>query len=91
MRRHAGDVNAESRSKVVPLADLDLTTSAGLRTATERVRKAARTLCMQLSDPDDLSRHSNYVACVDDAMAAVLPQIEQSAEAGSHKPSVAQN
>jgi UrcA family protein len=83
--------SGESRTKVVPLADLDLTTPAGLRAAADRVRKAARTLCMQLSDFNDLSRHSNYVACVDDAMAGVLPQLERSAEAGSPKPSVAKN
>jgi UrcA family protein len=83
--------SGESRSKVVPLADLDLTTPEGLRAATERVRKVARALCLQLSDPDDLSRQSNFVACVDDATAAALPQIEQSAKAGHPKPSVAKN
>ena len=64
-----------SRSKHVSLADLDLSTPEGVSAARDRVHQVARLLCSKLSDRDDLSRQPNYVACINDAMARVTPQV----------------
>jgi UrcA family protein len=63
------------RSMHVSLGDLDLSTPEGVSMARERVHQAARLLCSKLSDKDDLSRQPNYVACINDAVARVTPQI----------------
>lgn len=68
---------AGDRWKAVSLTDLDLSTPDGARAAHERLNEVARTLCSQVEDSLDLSHHSNYLACVDDAMARSLPTIEQ--------------
>jgi UrcA family protein len=64
------------RAAKVSTADLDLGTTAGVRTARERVNQAARRLCRQVEDMNDLSRHENYLACVDTAMSAALQQLK---------------
>ena len=69
-----------TRSATVSLADLDLTTPAGLNAARDRVNKTARHLCSSVSDPLDLSHHANYVICVDEAVAGAMLKIAQSPE-----------
>ena len=59
----------QSRSKQVVLSDLDLSTAQGQQVAQERVHQMARRLCSQVADNLDLSHQSNYVACIESAMA----------------------
>ena len=65
----------DSRSQTVSLAGLDLSTPEGMSAARERVDKTARRLCSQLADPADLSHQTNYVKCVDDAVADAMLQV----------------
>jgi UrcA family protein len=69
---------SKSRSAAVSLAGLDLATPGGMAAAQERVHQTARRLCFQLSDAADLSRQSNYVQCVDEAVASAMLQISGS-------------
>jgi hypothetical protein len=39
------------------------------------MHEAARRLCSQLDDVDDLGRQPAHVECVDDALAAALRQV----------------
>jgi UrcA family protein len=80
-----------SRAKKVSLTDLDLSTPDGIRAAHERLHEVARTLCSQVADELDLSRHANYVACVDDAMARALPTVEQLARKNAPARGLANN
>jgi UrcA family protein len=65
-----------SRAQHVSLAGLDLSTPEGMRTARARVQAAAHNLCAQVEDMNDLSRHANYLACMDEATSAALQQIQ---------------
>jgi UrcA family protein len=66
---------AQSRSERVGLGDLDLSTPQGMATARARMHQAARRLCSQLDDFEDLGRQPAYVKCIDDALAAALRQV----------------
>ena len=66
------DTAPVTRSAKVSLAGLDLSTPDGARAARERLHATARRLCAQVADNLDLSHQSNFVACVDDALAAAL-------------------
>jgi UrcA family protein len=72
----AGDDVGPSRSMLVSFAGLDLSTPAGVETARERIRHAARMLCRQLRDIDDRSRRENFISCVESAMAGAVPKFE---------------
>jgi UrcA family protein len=65
----------DSRSEQVSIAGLDLSTTDGLHVARERVHQVARRLCLQLVDQNDLSHQSNYVNCVEDAVAGAMQQV----------------
>ena len=65
-----------SRSMTVSLAGLDLATPSGAQVARERIHQAARRLCAEVGDSFDLGRPQHFVACVDDTVAAALPQIK---------------
>lgn len=65
-----------SRAQPVSLAGIDLSSASGQRAARARVQEAARKLCMQVEEMNDLSRHTNYLACVDQSVSAALRQIE---------------
>jgi UrcA family protein len=74
-----------TRAAKVSLADLDLATPEGARTARDRLHETARRLCAQVADYEDLSHQANFVACVDAALAAALRQIKgPSVAARSH-------
>lgn len=60
----------------VSLAGLDLSTPQGIRAAHERVRIAARRLCAKVANSADMQRQLDYIACIDDAMAPVVAQID---------------
>jgi UrcA family protein len=66
-----------ARSANVSLAGLDLSTPEGVRLARERLRGAARRLCSQVADDLDLSRQTNFVACVDETLAAALRKVTE--------------
>ncbi|MFI4869714.1 MAG: UrcA family protein [Steroidobacterales bacterium] len=70
-----GNADPDSRSARVSLADLDLTTEAGVRAAQERLHQAARRLCSQLADSEDLGHQPHFVKCVDQTLAAALRQV----------------
>ena len=69
-----------TRSARVSLAGLDLSTPEGSHVARERLRRAVVRLCGQVADELDLSLQSNFVACVDETLAAAL---RQAAEIGA--------
>jgi UrcA family protein len=87
----ASALAAADRAKTVSLADLDLSTPDGARAAHERLHEVARTLCSQVADELDLSHHTNYLACVNDAMARSLPIVEQLAQKNAPVRGVASN
>jgi UrcA family protein len=60
----------------VSLAGLDLSTPQGIQAAHERVRMAARRLCAKVANSADMQRQMDYIACIDDAMAPVVAQID---------------
>ena len=66
------DTAAVTRSAKVSLAGLDLSKPDDVRVARERLRATARRLCAQVADDLDLSHQPNFVACVDETLAAAL-------------------
>jgi UrcA family protein len=68
----------DSRTVRVSLADLDLSTPEGARAARDRLHNTARRLCsqFQLVHTQDLSHQPNFVACVDQALADALRQVD---------------
>lgn len=62
-------------SEKVSIAGLDLSTPGGMSAARGRVQAAARRLCFKLADSQDLSRHENYVECVNEAVTGAMLQI----------------
>ena len=77
-----------TRSAKVPLADLDLSTPEGMRAARERLHQTARHLCNRVADELDLSHQANYVACVDETLAAALRKVIEPAAAAAPSTSV---
>jgi UrcA family protein len=71
------DTTPVTRSAKVSLADLDLSTPEGVRAARERLRGTARRLCTQVADDLDLSHQPNFVACVDETLAAALRKVTE--------------
>jgi UrcA family protein len=76
------------RSAKVSLADLDLSTPEGTRAARERLLQTARHLCNRVADELDLSHQANYVACVDETLAAALRKVNEPAAGSSPSTSV---
>jgi UrcA family protein len=64
------------RMAKVWVADLDLGTTAGMKAAQGRVQKVAQHLCAQVSQMDDLSRHDNYLKCVNASVTAAMQQLK---------------
>lgn len=58
----------------VSLADLDLSTLEGERSARERLEAMARHLCRELATRQDLSYQPDYAACVSDTLAGAWAQ-----------------
>jgi UrcA family protein len=67
------------RHMSVSLADLDLTTAVGARAAQERLHQAARRLCFELADSEDLGHQPHFVECVEQALAGALRQLPRPA------------
>lgn len=73
--------SSDERTRKINLADLDLSTEAGLRSARERIHQVARNLCTQVESPLDLSHQTNFVACVESAMDSASRQLTHPAPA----------
>jgi UrcA family protein len=63
-------------SQQVKFSDLDLATADGQQRAQARVHEVARTLCSRVADQLDLSHQSNFVKCVDTAVAKAGEQLQ---------------
>jgi UrcA family protein len=67
---------SSAKSTSVSVADLDLSTSAGIQAARERLHQAARKLCDEVLEPSSISHQPDFVRCVDQTMADATAQLE---------------
>jgi UrcA family protein len=67
---------AAAKSASVPVGDLDLSTTEGIRAAKQRIHQAARKLCEQVVDSHSISHQPDFVRCVDATMAAAAAKLE---------------
>jgi UrcA family protein len=74
---------AVCRTATISVADLDLSTTAGMQSAQQRVHATARRLCAKVVNPWTLSHQQDYVACMDATMAAALRQLPAPAVAAN--------
>ena len=81
----ARSVRADDAHTTVSLADLNLSTAQGMSAAQTRIGKMVKRLCTQVEDPDDLSHHENFLACVDQSMANAMRQLRPMALAAVEK------
>ena len=65
----------DSRAEDVSLADINLSTSAGMRVARERLHAMAQRICAGHADIAGFSSSPNFVACVDNTVAGALGNI----------------
>ncbi len=70
-----------TRTESLTLAGLDLSQSADLQIARDRIRQKAQNLCEQVRDPLSLSQHQAFIDCVAHATAKAEPKLEQLAAA----------
>jgi UrcA family protein len=68
--------SAGSRSLRISVADLDLSTPAGTQVARDRIHAAARRLCSQLGNMDDLGHQPQFVACVERTTAEAWQRLQ---------------
>jgi UrcA family protein len=59
----------------VNFSGIDLSTSGGQEKAKERLVQAVRLACFRVEDPQDLSHHENYLACVDETLTEAMPKL----------------
>ena len=71
------DTTPITRSTNVSLTDLNLSTPEGIRLARDRLRVTARRLCAAVADDLDLAHQPNFVACVDETLAAALRKVTE--------------
>ena len=64
-----------TRSAKVPLAGLDLSTTAGARAAYERIKSTAERLCFQLGNIREIDHMEAYKMCVNEALADAVRRI----------------
>jgi UrcA family protein len=67
---------SSAKSTSVSVADLDLSTNAGIQAARERLHRAARKLCDEVLEPSSISHQPDFVRCVDQTMADATAQLE---------------
>ena len=80
---HMTALNAVTFGASVSLADLDLSTLEGARSARERLETTARRLCGELARRQDLSYPPNQAACLHDTLRGALAQADALAAAKS--------
>ena len=66
---------AEARMADVSLADLNLSSPEGMRTAHDRLQAMAQRVCAEAANGRDLSSEPNFAVCVQSTLAAHLKQI----------------
>jgi len=71
---------AEPRIADVSLADLNLSSPEGMRTAHDRLQAMAQRVCAAAADGRDLSSAPNFAVCVESTLAAHLRQINALAQ-----------
>jgi UrcA family protein len=76
----------ETRTSNLSLAGLDLSTPAGVDAARDRLQQTARRRCSQVADRQDLSHQPNFIACMDETLAAALRQINGPVRAAIEEP-----
>jgi UrcA family protein len=76
----------ETRTSSLSLADLDLSTPAGVDAARDRLQQTARRRCSQVANRQDLSHQPNFIACMDETLAAALRQINGPVRAAIEEP-----
>jgi len=76
-------LNSVTVGASVSLADLDLSTLEGARTAHQRLESMARRLCDELARRQDLANQASYAACVRDSLAGALAQADALAAAAN--------
>ena len=59
----------------VSLADLNLSSPEGMRTAHDRLQAMAQRVCAEAANGRDLSSEPNFAVCVQSTLAAHLKQI----------------
>jgi UrcA family protein len=64
----------EPKSRTVSLADLNLTSIAGVRAAYGRINQAAETVCQNL-DPRNLSQRRHWQNCKSDAIQTAIAKV----------------
>jgi UrcA family protein len=67
------------------LADLDLSKSADVAIARERIDRLAHKLCKRFDDSLSLSHQANYVACLADTIAKAEPRLQRLAANQTNK------
>jgi UrcA family protein len=75
------ETTPETSVVAVSIADLDLSSSEGVRIAQERIHKAVRRICSQLTSSQDPASH--YANCMNDATTGALRQIREAALAAN--------
>jgi UrcA family protein len=68
--------NSVTLGASVSLADLDLSTMEGARSARQRLEAMARRLCDELARRQDVSYQLNYAACLHETVAGALAQAD---------------
>ena len=82
----------QTASAKVLLADLDLTTPAGVNEAHQRLAAAAKRLCQEFSDNRRISDHATFVDCYHDTLADATKNFSAQVEAmGTRGATVARN
>jgi UrcA family protein len=71
----------ETSVVAVSIAELDLSSSEGVRIAQERIHKAVRRICSQLTSSQDPASH--YAKCMNDSTTGALRQIREAALAAN--------
>jgi UrcA family protein len=66
----------ETRAARISIADLNLATAEGMRTARKRVRVAAQRLCWQFGDTTRATNRATMNACVRDTVAETMNALE---------------
>jgi UrcA family protein len=80
---------SETAVERLSLGDLDLSTAEGKRVAQTRILDKANRLCAQLAESRDVGRQWHFHACVHEAIASTLRQINAPAVAATRSSGVA--
>src|SRR5271167_577628 len=74
-------VDAPAMAAKVSLSGFDLTTSAGIAAARERLQDSARQFCSRVSGNLDAAHRADFLSCIDGMLKDELAQVSSSARA----------